>query len=109
MSQLLSQLGIDWHLLLSQVINFFLLLLVLWYFIYKPLLKLLHDRKDKIEQGIVKAEEADRRLIEVDEIGKGKIKEAEGMAMNILKKTESDAKTLEVKLMAEVQRKEAEG
>lgn len=108
MQQLLFQLGIDWHLLLSQVINFFLLLLVLWYFVYKPLLKLLHDRKDKIEQGIVKAEEADRRLLEVDEIGKVKLKEAEGVAMGILKKTGDDAKALEAKLLADIKRKEDE-
>ena len=108
MSELLSQLGIDWHLLLSQMINFGILLLVLWYFIYKPLLKLLHDRRDKIELGVLKAEEADRRLHEVDKMGEGKIKEAEATALGILKKTETDAKALEAKMMAEVRRKEEE-
>jgi F-type H+-transporting ATPase subunit b len=75
-------------------------------FAYKPLLKLLHDRREKIELGLVKAEEAERRLHEVDEIGKGKIKHAEAEALGILKKTETDAKTLEEKLLSEVKRKE---
>jgi F-type H+-transporting ATPase subunit b len=108
MSQLFSTLGIDWHLLLSQAVNFFLLLLALWYFVYGPLLKLLRDRRDKIALGVTKAEEADLRLHEVDLIGKGKIKEAELAAMAILKKTESDAKDLEMRLIAEARRKEAD-
>ena len=108
MQQLFAQLGIDWHLLLSQAVNFLLLLVVLRIFVYKPLLDLLHKRRDKIEEGLVKAEEAGRRLLEVEEIGKGKIKDAEVQAMGILKKTENDAKVLEAKLLAEVKRKEAE-
>jgi len=108
MQQLLDQLGIDWHLLLSQAINFALLLIVLRIFVYKPLLKLLHDRREKIEGGLVKAEEAERRLHEVDEIGKGKIKHAEAEALGILKRTELDAKSLEEKLLAEAKRKEEE-
>jgi len=108
MEQLLQQLGIDWHLLISQAVNFFLLLLVLWYFVYKPLLKLMRDRRDRIEQGITKADEADQRLREVDVISKGKIKDAEAQALGILRKTETDARDLEAKMLAEAKRHEAE-
>jgi F-type H+-transporting ATPase subunit b len=108
MQQLVSQLGINWELLLSQAVNFALLLIVLRIFVYKPVLKLLHDRRDKIEGGLVKADEADRRLHEVDVIGKEKIKEAEVSAMGILKKTEADAKELEAKLLAVAKQHEDE-
>jgi F-type H+-transporting ATPase subunit b len=108
MQQLLGQLGINGGLLLSQAVNFALLLIVLRVFVYKPLLKLLHDRQEKIEGGLVKAEEADRRLHEVDELNKGKIKQTEAEAMGILKKTELDAKVLEAKLLAEAKRHEDE-
>ncbi len=106
MSQLFSQLGIDWHLLLSQAVNFLLLLVILRLIVYKPLLELLHKRREKIEEGLMKAEEADKRLQEVDEIGREKIKEAENSAIQILKKTESDAKELEAKLVAEAKKRE---
>ena len=107
MSQLFSQLGIDWHLLLSQAINFLLLLVILRLVVYKPLLNLLRKRREKIEEGLMKAEEADKRLQEVDQIGEEKIKEAEDSALRIIKKTESDAKELEAKLIAEAKKKEA--
>ncbi len=108
MQQLLSNLGINWSLLLSQAVNFVLLLIVLRIFVYKPVLKLLHDRRAKIEGGLAKAEEADRRLHEVDQIGKGKIKEAEYEAINILKRTELEAKKLEEKLLSEAKHHEEE-
>lgn len=108
MQQLLDQLGINWQLLLSQGVNFILLLIVLRIFVYKPLLTLLRERREKIEGGLMKAEEAEVRLREVDQIGKQKIKEAEGEVFNILKKTETDAKTLEARLLAEAHRKEEE-
>ncbi len=107
MSQLLSQLGINWELLVSQGVNFLLLLVILRLFVYKPLLKVMHDRRQKIEEGITKAKMADERLHEVDVIGKGKIREAETAALSIIKKTENDAKELEGKLFAEAKRKEA--
>jgi F-type H+-transporting ATPase subunit b len=106
--ELLSQLGIDWHLLLAQALNFFLLLVVLRIYVYKPLLQMLHDRKSRIEEGVMKAEEADRRLVEAEEMKRGKIKEGEAQAMSMLKKTETDAKALEEKMMADIKRKEAE-
>lgn len=108
MSQLLDQLGINWQLLLSQGVNFILLLIVLRIFVYKPLLTLLRERREKIEGGLMKAEEAEIRLQEVDQIGKHKIKAAEDEAFNILKKTDVDAKALEARLLAEAHRKEDE-
>jgi len=106
MQQLFSQLGIDWRLLLSQAVDFSLLLAVLWFFLYKPLLKILKDRKQKIEEGLAKAQAADERLHEIDAIGKEKIKEAETQALGIIRKTESDVKALEAKLMLKAKEKE---
>jgi len=108
MEQLLSQLGIDWRLLIAQAVNFFLLLIVLRLYVYKPLLQLLHDRRNKIEQGVAKAEEADIRLREAEEMKKNKIKEGEAQAMGILRQTETDAKELDARLMAATKKKEAE-
>ena len=108
MAQLFSQLGIDWHLLLSQAVNFFLVFVVLRLFVYKPLLALLHERKHKIEEGLTKADEAGKRLKEVEEIGKGKIRAAEENALLLMRKKETEVKEMEVALIAEAKRKETE-
>jgi F-type H+-transporting ATPase subunit b len=67
-------------------------------FVYKPVLKIIKDRNKKIKEGLDKAEEANVRLKEIDNIGKEKIKEAETTSIGIIKDTENRAKILEQKL-----------
>lgn len=100
--------GLDWRLLLSQAANFIILLIVLRVFAYKPILKLIKDRRARIEEGLEKAEEADRRLDQANEMVAGKMKEADQQAMAVLRATESKSKELEAKLLEEAKRKQAE-
>ncbi len=70
MGELFATFGIDWRLLLMQAINFGLLLLVLWKFLYTPVLRMLDERRGKIAESVQKAESADRRLAEAAQQGK---------------------------------------
>lgn len=103
----ITQLGIDWKLLLSQAVNFLLLLIILRLFVYKPILNILKKRQEKIEEGLAKAKEADVRLKEVDIIAKKKLKEADGVAILTIRKTEEKAKELESELFEKAKNKEA--
>ncbi len=104
--ELFDQLGLNWKLFLSQAVNFFILLIVLRAFVYKPLLSVIKKRRDKIKEGLEKAEEADLRLKEVDNIGKEKIKEAEQQSVGIIKDTEKKAKVLERELQKKNEEKQ---
>lgn len=95
---LLGQLGINGGLFLSQAVNFFILLTVLTFFVYKPLMKVIKERNQKIKDGLDKAEEADVRLKEIDVISKDKIKQAEQDSIDIIKKTEEKAHVLDQNL-----------
>lgn len=83
MSELFSAFGLDVRLLIIQALNFAILLAVLWKFLYKPVLKMIDDRREKVAEGVQKAEAADRRLSDADSDGKGIVaaagKEAEGL------------------------------
>lgn len=83
MSELFSAFGLDVRLLIIQALNFAILLAVLWKFLYKPVLKMIDDRREKVAEGVQKAEAADRRLSDADSEGKGIVaaagKEAEGL------------------------------
>jgi len=103
MSELLGQLGINWKLFISQAVNFLILLLVLRAFVYKPVLAILEKREKKIKEGLDKANEADIRLNEVDEIAKGKIRDVENKTIEMLNQAEQDAKALEEKLTSEAE------
>ena len=109
MGELFSAFGLDWKLLVIQTVNFGVLLLILWRFLYRPLVKMLDERRGKIAESVQKAEAADRRLAEADLEGKTILasagKEAEGLvaagrsraesqSLEILKKTEEKAQAL---------------
>jgi len=100
---LIGQLGINWKLFLSQAVNFFILLLILRAFVYKPLLVVIKRRNEKIKEGLEKAQIADIRLKEVDNIAKSRVKSAELESISIIKNTERKAKQLEQKLTEEAE------
>jgi len=108
MNELFSQLGIDWKLLLSQAVNFGLLLAILTFFLYKPLLRLMKDRELKIKEGLTKADEADAHLKEAQTLKKEKLKEAEAEALAMLTQAETRAKAHEAKLLEAAKQKEQE-
>lgn len=108
MEELVEQLGLDWRLLLSQAVNFLILLALLRQFAYKPLLKVLKERRERIEGGLAKAEEAEQRLLEVDDIAKNKMKATEAEAMAMIRATEDKSKEVEAAMLKEARKKEAE-
>ena len=58
MEQLFEAFGIDAKLIAVQILNFTVLAGLLTYLLYKPILKMLADREEKIAQGVRDAEEA---------------------------------------------------
>lgn len=107
MGELIEQLGLDWRLLASQAVNFLILLVLLRLLAYKPLMKILKDRRARIEEGLAKATEAETRLAEVDVIAKDKMKATEEKAMAMIRSTEDKAKKVEAGLLEEARKKEA--
>jgi len=103
-----QSIGLDGKLLLSQAVNFLILLAVLRVFAYKPILRVLKERRERIEEGIEKAQEADRRLADISVLKKKKLQEAEQENLILLRKTEEKAKSVESELLAMAHKKEAD-
>src|SRR3989344_3797075 len=91
MSELFSQLGIDFRLLLSQGANFFIVLAALTFFVYKPLVKVLNERKERIEFGLRGAREAEEGMAGIEVLKKQKIVEGEKNATEIMRAAETVA------------------
>ena len=88
MQELVSQLGLDWKLLLSQGVNFLILLTVLTFLVYKPLSRLMEERRKKIEFGLAGAEEAEKRLKEIDKVKEEKLAQADKNALKVIGEAE---------------------
>lgn len=91
MGELFAAFGIDWRLLIAQALNFALVLLALWYFLYKPVLALLAKRQALVAQGVADAEAAKERLAGADEEALKRVRAAEGEAGQIVEQARSVA------------------
>ncbi len=105
MSELISKLGIDWKLLIAQIVNFLVLLFILYKFAYGPILAMLEKRQKKIEKGLADADEAHKKLAESEEKQKEILKKARGEAKVIVEKAyiQAEKSKSEIAVEAKVQ------
>lgn len=94
MSEFLSQFGIDWKLFLSQLANFVLILVVLNFFIYKPLLKILNEREKKIKKGIEDATRATTELQMARQTSEKAILDAKVQANQIIATSQKESEKI---------------
>jgi len=91
-------LGIDWKILLGQVINFLVLLWLLKRFVYKPFLNVLQKRQSQIEQGIKKSREAEESLARIraltQEVKAASEKKAKELILEAEKKAQEKTKAV---------------
>ncbi|HEV7449529.1 MAG TPA: ATP synthase F0 subunit B [Candidatus Paceibacterota bacterium] len=76
MSAILTTFGIDWHLLVINIINFAVLLFGLWYFLYGPVMRMLEERRVKIAHGVEAADRAQTSLKEIESAKSTKLAQA---------------------------------
>ena len=90
----MSALGIDWRILITQLISFSIVFFILWRFAYKPIFTMLQLRREKIAEGLANAEkikaqlaktEADRQavLAQAGEMADKMIEEARAAAARV--------------------------
>lgn len=72
----MDKLGINVTWLLAQVVNFGLLLFLLWAIAYKPVLKMLNERKRKIQESLEYAESVKKQAAEQQKEFEQRIAEA---------------------------------
>lgn len=92
----MEALGIDVKLFLGQIINFLILLLILWLFAYKPILKMLNDRREKVAKSLENAKEIEEKLAETEARTKEMISRAQKDTATMLEES-SKAATYEKK------------
>lgn len=122
--KLITALGLDYKIFLAQLINFAILVFVLWRFAYQPIFKILEERRLKVLKGVEDSNKAEERLLqaetekkeiiasarkEANEIIEEAKQKAELRYQEIVAKTKSDIKVLidEEKEKIEGDRKQA--
>jgi len=84
MAQLFATFGVNVNLLVIQAVNFGITLAVLAYFLFRPLMKILGERKEKIAKGVADADAAAQTKKETENARSGIISGAEREAEKIV-------------------------
>ena len=105
MQEIIGIFGIDWRLLIMQGINFGVLLVLLWYILYRPLLRMIDKRRVKIEEGVRNAEKVKERLSIIESEKEHIINEAILKAELLVKEGKSRAEVREGELVQEAKQK----
>ncbi len=103
MTQLLDAFGIKWSLLLAQAINFGIVLLALWYFLYKPVMEMMDKRRDVVAKGVEDARQAGEMLASADNESTKRINVAESQAENIISSARESASVEKARLIKEAE------
>lgn len=91
MPEIFEKLGIDYKLIIAQAVNFLLLLVILQRLAYKPVLKMLNDRTEKIDKSLKQAQKIEEELKNTEETKIAEIKKAKEEAQKIIKEAQDSA------------------
>lgn len=86
MQELINTFHIDWKLIIAQLINFVIVLGVLYKFAYKPVLAMLNDRSEKIDKSLDDAKKIEEKLAATEADHKEVIAQARREASEIIEK-----------------------
>ncbi len=100
MDSLISTFHIDWKLMVAQLINFVVVIIVLWLFALKPLKKLMDERGATIAGGLENAEKQRNLLIEATQVLENGRIELNKLAVEENKKLKAQLEKQEVEATA---------
>jgi F-type H+-transporting ATPase subunit b len=100
----MEALGIEPKLLIAQVVNFFIIVVVLQALLYKPILTILNKRKKEIEDGLNYTENMRKENEKAEEKKAQMIKEARQEGQRIIEEAQKDAKIEAKKILEETKK-----
>ena len=108
MEALFGAFGIKGSMLLAQAVNFAIVLTALWYFLYKPMHRVLAERQELIAKGVEDAHAAAEKLAAADEESETRVHTAEKKAEEIVAQSRAAAADERTKLVREAEERAAQ-
>ncbi len=91
-AELAGKFGIDIQLIIAQIVNFGLVVFLLYKFAFKPVIKTMDERQQKISDGLQYAEEMKSKLSEAEKTHAETLKQAQQEAQEILVEARKQSK-----------------
>ena len=91
MQDTLQSLGIYWPKLIAQIVNFGIVLFILWKFAYRPVLKMLEERRQRVTEAMMNAEHAKAELAKADGARQEILNQANAQATKLIEEARAAA------------------
>lgn len=98
--ELIAKLGIDLKLLLAQIVNFSILLFVLFKFVYHPVFNLLEKRRKMIEKQVDDAKKAEELLADIETTRQESLTKIKTQSVEMLEEASKKAEKVKEELLA---------
>lgn len=92
-AKMAGQFGVTWPLLTAQIINFCIVVFILYRFAFRPVLRTIDDRQKKISDGLNYAEEMKKKLDESEKYYSEMVSKATHEAQQIIHQAREKAKS----------------
>ncbi len=102
--ELLAKLGVDWKLLIAQIVNFTILVSVLTYFVYRPLLNLLDARRARIAKAMEDAARIEEQNRELEQFRTEQLKKIDQEVGALLERGKRQGETMRDEILATAKR-----
>ena len=99
----MEDLGIDLKLFLGQIVNFGILLFILWRFAYKPLVNMLEERRQRIGKSLDDAEKIEKKLSQTESESRRIISQSQKEAAKIIDEANDIASKQKADIILEAQ------
>lgn len=99
--EIFRQFGIQPIILLAQIVNFLIILILLKKFFYKPITKVLEDRKKRIAESLKNADLIEERLKKTEEKSAQILEETRNNAQGLIDEAKKEAERIATQAQAE--------
>jgi F-type H+-transporting ATPase subunit b len=93
-SGVLGTLGINWKLFIAQLVNFAVIAIVVWRWVYQPLLKLMDERTKKISDGLEFSKDATEQLEQIKAEKEVVLRQAKSEAIGLIEDAKRKAEDI---------------
>ena len=97
--ELLTKLGINWQLLVAQIVNFLILLVILTKFVYTPFLNLLDQRATRIRKAMDDAKKLEEETVRMEVKRREQLKLLDEEAGRMLSEARREAEKVQQELL----------
>ena len=89
--ELLGEIGVDVKILIAQIVNFAVLCAILWYVLYKPIIRIFQAREEKVKKIADGLADLDKKRAETEEESRLKLMKADDFARDVLERSKKAA------------------